>query len=104
MLLFWHILVFASVLHRMMLIGHTHFSQLMEWKNLGVTTLKHDTCAPTVFKILPENQITTDFTYLTSPKVCNSISHKEKKSVPEKFYGNSGIMIFGEINQVLSSY
>ena len=37
----WHILVFAhSVLHRM-LIGHSHSCQLLEWQNLGITTLKH---------------------------------------------------------------
>ena len=80
MLLFWHILVFASVLHRMMLIGHTHSSQLMEWKNLGVSTLKHNTCAPIVFKILAENQITTDFTYLTSPKFV-TVSHIRRPSL-----------------------
>ena len=62
----WHILVFThSVLHRM-LIDHAHSSQLMEWQNLGITTLKHATCAPNVFLKLPENHITTNFIYLTS--------------------------------------
>ena len=60
-LLFWHILVFVSVLHRM--IGHIHSFQLMEWQNLGITTLKYATC---VFKKLPENHTTTSFTYITS--------------------------------------
>ena len=32
-----------------MLIGHAHFSQLMEWQNLGITTLNHATYAPNVF-------------------------------------------------------
>ena len=51
----WHILAFThSVLHRM-LIGHAHSSRFMEWKNLGITTLKHATCAPNVFLKLPEN-------------------------------------------------
>ena len=48
-LLMWHILVFAhSVLHRM-LIDHAHSSQLLEWQNIGITTLKHATCARNVF-------------------------------------------------------
>ena len=64
--LFRHILVFASVLHRMMSVGHTYSSQFMEWQNLGIVTLKHATCAPYVFKKLSENQITTDFIYLIS--------------------------------------
>ena len=38
----------------------------MERQNLGITTLKHATCAPNVFKKLPENQITTDFICPTS--------------------------------------
>ena len=66
LLLFQHILVFVSVLHRMMLIGHTHSSRFMEQQNLGITTLKHATCVPNVFKKLPEDQITTCFIYLTS--------------------------------------
>ena len=50
----------------MMLIGHAHSSQFMEWQYLGTASLKHATCAPNVFKKLPENQITTDFIYITS--------------------------------------
>ena len=47
--LMWHVLVFAhSVLHRKS-IGHAHFSQLLEWQNLGITTPKHATCVPNVF-------------------------------------------------------
>ena len=70
----WHILVFThSVLHRM-LIGHAHSSQFMEWQNLGITTLKHATCAPNVFLKLPENQITTNFIYPTSSNFV-TISH-----------------------------
>ena len=61
----WHISVFAhSVLHRM-LIGHAHSSQLLEWQNLGITTLKYTTCTPNILQKLPENQITTNFNYLT---------------------------------------
>ena len=50
----------------MILIGHTQSSQFMEWQHLGVRTHAHAPCAPNVFKILPENQITTDFTCSTS--------------------------------------
>ena len=57
-----------------MLIGHTHSSQFIEWQNLGITTLKYATCAPNVFKKLPENHITTDFIYLTSSNFV-TISH-----------------------------
>ena len=64
MLLFRHILVFLSVLHRMMLIGCTHLSQFMECQNLGITALNHARCAPNVFKKLMGNQITADFIYL----------------------------------------
>ena len=41
-------------------------SQFMEWHNSGITTLKHAICAPNIFKKLQENQITTNFIYLTS--------------------------------------
>ena len=47
----------------MTLIGYAHSSLFME--HLGITTLKHAKCAPNAFKKLPENQITTDFIYLT---------------------------------------
>ena len=50
----------------MTLIGHAHSSQFMKWQNLGIATLKHAKWALNVFKKLPENQITTDFIYLTS--------------------------------------
>ena len=70
----WHILVFThSVLHRT-LIGHAHSFQSMEWRNLGITTLKHATCAPNIFLKLPGNQITTNFIYLTSSNFV-TISH-----------------------------
>ena len=39
----------SSVLHRMTLIGRAHYSQLMEWQNLGIATLKHGICVPNVF-------------------------------------------------------
>ena len=69
-----HILVFTySMLHRM-LIGHTHSSRFMEWKNLGIITLKQATCAPNVFQKLRENWITTNFIYLTSSTFV-TISH-----------------------------
>lgn len=51
----------------MTLTGHAHSSQLMEWHNLGITTLKHSICTSNVSKKLTENQITTNFVYLTSP-------------------------------------
>ena len=73
-LLMWHILVFThSVLHRI-LIGHAHTSQFTEWQNLGITTPKHTTCALNVFLKLLENQITTNFIYLTSSNFV-TISH-----------------------------
>ena len=68
-----------------MLIGHTHSSQLMEWKNLGITRLKHDTCAPIVIRKLPENQITTDFTYLTSQKFVTKSHIKRPSQFQEDF-------------------
>ena len=49
----------------MKLIGHAHSSQLMEWQNLGITTLKNAKYAPNAFKKLSQNQITTNFLYLT---------------------------------------
>ena len=73
-LLMWHISVFThSVLPRM-LIGLTHSPQFMKWKNLGITTLKHATCATNVYLKLLENQITTNFIYLTSSNFV-TISH-----------------------------
>ena len=38
----------SSVLHRMKLLGNTHSLQIMEWQNLGITTVKHAICAPNV--------------------------------------------------------
>ena len=55
-------------------IGHTHSSQFIEWRNLGIRTLKHATYAPNVFKKLLVNQITTDFIYLVSSNFV-TISH-----------------------------
>ena len=46
----------------------------MKCQNLGITTLKHATCAPNIFLKLPENQITTNFIYLTSSNFV-TISH-----------------------------
>ena len=54
-------MAYYSVLHKMTLIGQAHFSQFMEWQNLGIKTLKHATYTPNVFLKLPENQITTNF-------------------------------------------
>ena len=62
------------MLHRMTLIGHTHSSQFMKRQNLGIATLKYGAWAPKVFKKLSENQITTDFVYLTSSNFV-TISH-----------------------------
>ena len=58
----------------MTLIGHAISSQFMEWQNLGITTLRHAKSAPNAFKKLPENQITTDFIYLTSSNFV-TVSH-----------------------------
>ena len=58
----------------MRLIGPAHSSQFIEWHNSGITTLKHAVCAPNVFWNLPENQITTNFIYLTSSNLV-TISH-----------------------------
>ena len=72
----------------MMLIGHTHFSQFMEWQYLGSATLKHATCAPNIFKKLPENQITTDFIYLTSSNfvaICH-INHWDQVNLWENLW------------------
>ena len=79
----------------MTLIGHVHSSQLMEWQNLGITTLKHAKYTPNVFKKLPENRRTVDLIYQTSSNFV-TISHK---SVRRKIYGNSGMVHFAEINQ-----
>ena len=59
----------------MILIGHTHSSQFMKWKNLVITIRKYATCAPNIFEKLSENQINTDFdsNFL---KFCDNISHK----------------------------
>ena len=59
-------MAYYSVLHRMTLIGHAQFSQFMEWLNLGIKTLKYAIYAPNDFLKLPENQIPTNFVYLTS--------------------------------------
>ena len=58
----------------MRLIGPAHSSQFIERHNSGITTLKYVICAPNVFWNLPENQITTNFIYLTSSNLV-TISH-----------------------------
>ena len=68
------IVAYYSVLHRMTLIGHAYFSQFTEWQNLGLKTLKHAIYAPNIFLKLPENQIATNFFYLTSSNFV-TISH-----------------------------
>ena len=57
-----------------MLIGHTLYSQFMEWQNVGITTLKQATCAPNVFLKKTKNQIPTNIIYLTSSNF-ERISH-----------------------------
>ena len=42
--------------------------------NSGIAPLKPAICAPNVFKKLPENQITTNFIYLTSSNY-EAVSH-----------------------------
>ena len=106
LLLLWHNLVnFYSVLYRMRLIGPEHFSQLMERHNTGVATLKHAICAPNVFKKLSENQITTNFIYVTSLNFV-TISHINywDQLIPGKISGNSGMVHFAEINQAPPTY
>ena len=69
--LMWYILVFAhSVLHRIS-IDHTHSCKLMEWQNLGITTLKHAACAPNSGKSNNYQFFLPDFL-----KFCGNISHK----------------------------
>ena len=58
----------------MTLIGNAHSSQYMEEKNLDFTTHKYAKCAPNFLKKLSQNQITTDFVYLTSSNFV-TISH-----------------------------
>ena len=58
----------------MALIGHAYFFQFTEWQNLGLKTLKHAIYAPNIFLKLPENQIATNFFYLTSSNFV-TISH-----------------------------
>ena len=41
----------SGVLPRLVLIGHAHFSQYMEWHNLGIITLKHAICSKYFWKI-----------------------------------------------------
>ena len=50
----------------MTLIGHAYSSQFMEWQSLGFAAPKHAICAPNVFKIFSENQICTDFIFISS--------------------------------------
>ena len=64
----------------MALIGHAHSSEFMEWRNLGITRLKHAMCAPNIFLKMPENQITNNFIYLISSNFvtksqANSLKH-----------------------------
>ena len=59
----------------MMLTGHAFSSQFMEWRNLGITTLKNAIYLPNLFfQILLENQIKNNFIYLTSSN-CVAISY-----------------------------
>ena len=83
----------------MVLIGHAHSSQFMEWQNLGITTLKHATCAPNAFSKLPESQITPDFVYLASSNfvTISYISYWDKVN-SWTIYGNSRMVNFPEIN------
>ena len=64
----------SSVLHKRILIGHSHLSQFMEKHNLGVKTLYPDLSAQNTFLKLPENQITTNLIFLTSSNFV-TISH-----------------------------
>ena len=76
LLLFWHILIFTSVLHKMTLIGHAHSSQFMEQQNLGITTLNHATCAPIFFKKIAGKSENYRFHLPNFLKFCDNISHK----------------------------
>ena len=58
----------------MRLIGPINSYQFMEWHNSAITTLKHAVLASNIFKNLLENQITTNFIYLTSSNFV-TISH-----------------------------
>ena len=58
----------------MRLISLTHSSKIMEWHNSSIITLKHTIYGPNVYKKLSENQVTTNFIYLTSTSFV-TISH-----------------------------
>ena len=58
----------------MALIGHAHYSQSMEWHNLGITTLKHATCAP--FLKVEGKPNKCQFCLSNFLKFCDNISHK----------------------------
>ena len=56
----------------MTLIGHAHFSQFLEWQNLGIAALKHAKSTPSVKKKLNNYRFyLPDFL-----KFCDNISHK----------------------------
>ena len=59
-----------------MLIGHTHSSRFMEWKNLGIITLKHATCAPKCFSKFTRKSNNYQFYLLDFLNFCDNISHK----------------------------
>ena len=56
----------SSALHERMLISHVHSFEIMEWHNLGITTLETVRYAQNVFLKSSENQIVTNFFDLTS--------------------------------------
>ena len=98
-------MAYYSALHRMTLIGHAHFSQFMEWQNLGLKILEHAIYAPNVFLKLWENQIPTNFIYLISSNfvAISHINYWDQVSFL-KNYKNSGMVHFTEINQTPPPY
>ena len=59
----------------MMLIGHAHSSQFMEWQKLGITRLNHATCRKCFLKIAGKSN-NYGFYLPNFLKFCDNISHK----------------------------
>ena len=91
----------------MMLTGHAFSSQFMEWRNLGITTLKNAIYLPNFFFSNIAGKPNKEQFYLPNfLKLCDNILHILLRTTqfPEKIYENSGMVQFSEINQVPSPY
>ena len=80
----------ASVLHRMMLIGHARSSHFIERHNIGITKLNTAISAPNVVLKPSENQETANVIHLTSSNFVKNITEIiYTESIPGNIYGNS---------------